>query len=117
MQPGEAMAAYGIPEKEIARVLGIDAGVLRSRFADELDTAQTKANSRVAESLYRKATGEGREAVTAAIFWLKTKAGWKETTSHEVSGKDGAPITVEEVSNRQLAMAILAMIRNAEDDA
>src|SRR4029450_12015864 len=26
------------------------------------------------ESLYRKATGEGREAVTAAIFWLKTRA-------------------------------------------
>jgi hypothetical protein len=113
----EAMAAYGIPEKEIARVLGIDAGVLRSRFADVLDTAQTKANSRVAESLYRKATGEGREVVTAAIFWLKPRAGWKETTSHEVSGKDGAPVAVEEVSNRQLAIAILAMIRNAEDDS
>ena len=28
---------------------------------------------------YRKATGEGREAVTAAIFWLKTRAGWRET--------------------------------------
>ena len=37
-----------------------------------------KANARVAESLYRKATGEGREAVTAAIFWLKTRARWKE---------------------------------------
>jgi hypothetical protein len=55
--------------------------------------------------------------VTAAIFWLKTRAGWKDTTSHEVSGKDGAPVAVEEVSNRQLAMAILAMIRNAEDDS
>ena len=28
----------------------------------------TKANAKVAENLYRKATGEGREAVIAAIF-------------------------------------------------
>jgi hypothetical protein len=38
----------------------------------------------VAESLYRKATGEGRESVTAAIFWLKTRAHWKETASADV---------------------------------
>jgi hypothetical protein len=31
--------------------------------------------------VYRKATGEGRESVTAAIFWLKTRARWKETSS------------------------------------
>jgi hypothetical protein len=37
----------------------------------------------VAENLYRKATGEGREAVTAAIFWLKARAGWRETQIHE----------------------------------
>jgi hypothetical protein len=30
----------------------------------------------VAGNLYRIATGSGREAVTAAIFWLKTRAGW-----------------------------------------
>jgi hypothetical protein len=90
----EAMAAYGIPEPEIARVLGIATDVLRARFADELATGGTKANSRVAESLYRKATGEGREAVTAAIFWLKTRAGWRETTSHEIGGRDSEPITI-----------------------
>jgi len=39
----------------------------------------------VAENLYRKATGEGREAVTAAIFWLKTHAGWKETVVQETA--------------------------------
>jgi hypothetical protein len=27
-----------------------------------------------AENLFRKATGHGREAVIAAIFWLKTRA-------------------------------------------
>ena len=52
-----------------------------------------KANARVAESLYRKATGEGREAVTAAIFWLKTRARWKETSVHEVEGKLDTSVT------------------------
>ena len=61
----EAMAAYGIPEDAIAKVLGTTVADLRSRYADQLDTASTKANSRVAENLYRRATGEGRDAVPA----------------------------------------------------
>ncbi len=77
----EALAGYGIPEAEIAGVVGIDPKTLRKHYRHELDHGHTKANARVAENLYRKATGEGREAVTAAIFWLKTRAGWKETTS------------------------------------
>ena len=33
---------------------------------------------RIAEALQRQATGEGHRAVTAAIFWLKTRAGWRD---------------------------------------
>ena len=40
----------------------------------------------MAENLFRKATGEGREAVIAAIFWMKTRASWKETSVHERGG-------------------------------
>ena len=64
----EAMAGYGVPEVDIARVVGIDPKTLRKHYRDELDTGHVKANAKVAENLYRKATGEGREAVTAAIF-------------------------------------------------
>ena len=77
------MAAYGVPENDIARVLAVDAKTLRKHYRDELDTGHIKANSRVAESLYRKATTEGPQSVTAAIFWLKTRAGWKETVVQE----------------------------------
>ena len=45
-----------------------------------------KANVLVAENLYCRATGEGREAVAAAIFWLKTRASPKETNLHELTG-------------------------------
>ena len=77
------MAGYGIPEADIACLLEIDPKTLRRHYRRELDKGHIKANSRVAENLYRKATGEGREAVTAAIFWLKTRAGWKETMVQE----------------------------------
>jgi hypothetical protein len=83
----EAMAGYGLSAEEIARVLEVDLQMLTSAFANELESGQIKANARVAESLYRKATGEGREAVTAAIFWLKTRARWKETSVHELTGR------------------------------
>jgi len=81
----EAMAGYGIPEADIACVLEIDAKTLRRHYRRELDHGHMKATAKVAENLYKKATGEGREAVVAAIFWLKTRAGWKETAVQETS--------------------------------
>ena len=90
----EAMAGYGVPEADIAGVLGIDARSLRRGYREELETGHVKANAHVAERLYRRATGDGREAVTAAICWLKTRAGWKETKLNEVSGADHGPVRV-----------------------
>ena len=52
--------------------------MLRKHYAEQLQGGEFKANTKVADSLYRKATGECREPVTAAIFWLKTKGGWRE---------------------------------------
>ena len=79
----EAMAGYGIPEADIATVLEIDPKTLRKHYRKELDKGHIKSTAKVAENLYRKATGDGREAVIAAIFWLKTRAGWKETVVQE----------------------------------
>lgn len=96
----EALAGYGVPEAEIAGMIGIDAKTLRKHYRTELDHGHTKANARVAENLFRKATGEGRESVTAAIFWLKTRARWKETSIHEHGGVPGQP--VEQVTQIKL---------------
>jgi hypothetical protein len=63
------LAAYGIPQDEIARVVGITKPTLEKHYRTELDRAETEANAKVAESLFRKATGDGAQAVTAAIFW------------------------------------------------
>jgi hypothetical protein len=89
------MAGYGVPETDIAGVIGVDPKTLRKHYRSELDHGHVKANAKVAENLYRKATGEGREAVIAAIFWLKTRAGWRETSVHEIGGVNNRPIEVE----------------------
>src|SRR4051794_32841858 len=87
----EALAGYGVPEAEIAGMMEIDPKTLRKHYRHELDHGHAKANAKVAENLYRKALGDGREAVTAAIFWLKVRANWKETSVHEHGGVDGKP--------------------------
>lgn len=84
-QKVETMAGYGVSAADIAIVLTIDEAELQSVYQRELDAGAIKANLRVAESLYRQALGDGRQAVTAAIFWLKTRARWKETSVHEVA--------------------------------
>lgn len=83
----EAMAAYGIPEDEIARLVDIDPKTLRKHYRDELDLGATKANAQVAGFLFNAARNGN---VTAQIFWLKTRARWKETaTEHWHSGAIG----------------------------
>src|SRR3954462_14590270 len=51
----EAMAAYGIPEPNIARVVGVDPKTLRKHYRDELDMGETKANAQVAGFLFNSA--------------------------------------------------------------
>jgi hypothetical protein len=81
----EALAGYGVPEVDIAGVIGIDPKTHRKHYSQELRYGHVKANAKVAENLFRKATGDGRESVIAAIFWMKTRARWKETNITEVA--------------------------------
>lgn len=83
-----AMAAYGIPQAEISAVIGCDRNTLMKHFRDELDTAAAQANAKVAESLFRRATGDGPSSVAAAIFWLKARAGWSEIRDQPMGKKE-----------------------------
>jgi hypothetical protein len=91
----EALAAYGIPEEDLARTIGehgIDAKTLRKHFRRELNVASTKANSAVAQTLYQMATSGKCPAAT--MFWLKCRAGWKEISVMQHSGPQGGPIQI-----------------------
>ena len=86
----EAMSSYGIPQEDIAKVIGLDPKTLRKHYEYELDTAEIKANAQVAQRLYQKCMNDDTSSI---IFWLKTRAQWKETIKQEsqLLGKDGQP--------------------------
>lgn len=90
----EAMSSYGVPQKEIAAVFGITDETLAKHYRKELDTACAKANSMIAQRLYKKAMDGD---TTSMIFWLKTRGRWAETIKQEHTGKDGGPIVVAKV--------------------
>ena len=83
----KVMSGFGIPQQDIASQIGVDAKTLRKHFWTELEVGHVEANAKVAASLFKKATGEGREAVVAAIFWLKCRAGWRERPATDDLGK------------------------------
>lgn len=68
----------------------------------------------MAENLFRKATGDGRESVTAAIFWLKTRARWKEVSIHEHGGIPGQPL--EQVTQIKRVIISAADMKRERDE-
>src|SRR4051812_29796359 len=73
----ELLAAVGTPHRDIARLQGIGHGTLRKHYNTQLKNGATKANAKVAESLFRQATGP-KPNVAAMIFWLKVRNRWQE---------------------------------------
>jgi hypothetical protein len=58
--------------------VSIDSKALRKHYREDLDLGTTKANAQGAGFLFNSARNGN---VTAQIFWLKTRASWKETPS------------------------------------
>src|SRR3954469_16026997 len=102
----EALAAYGIPEADISGVVGIDPKTLRKHYRDELDLGETKANAQVAGFLFNAAKNGN---VTAQIFWLKTRAKWRETPVELKHSGSVATRDLSEISDEQL-MAMISTV-------
>ena len=105
------MTGVGVAEVDIARVFGIDHATLRVHHPIELETGLIVANARVAESLYRKAVGDGPQSVTAAMFCLKTRAGWREADAHPGSSVDAR---IQAMSDAELEASIVEFKRKIE---
>lgn len=80
-------ATIGTPQEDIARVLGIDPKTLRKYYRDELDLASAKANATIGGALFNKAKGGDTAAM---IFWMKTRAGWREKQELDLTSSDGS---------------------------
>jgi hypothetical protein len=71
------LSGYGVPQEGIATHIGVDAKTLRKHFRDELDRGSVEATAKVAQTLFHLATVD--KYVAAVIFWMKARAGWRET--------------------------------------
>lgn len=102
----ETLAGYGLTHDQISKLIvnpqtgkPIDRNTLAKHFREELDKGIAVANAAVAQSLFRKAIGNGPTSVTAAIFWLKARAGWVDRQTVELTGANGGPIELSSVKD------------------
>jgi hypothetical protein len=72
------LSAMGVPDFDICKVIGLSAPTMRKYYTAELEVGHIEANAQVAQSLYRQATDLNKPNVSAAIFWMKCRAGWSE---------------------------------------
>lgn len=78
------LAGLGVPQDHIAKIIGCAPKTMRKRFRDELDRGVAEANATICGYLFAAAKAGN---VTAQIFWLKTRAHWRE----RVPADDPAP--------------------------
>ena len=83
-------ASIGTQQEVIADIIGIDVKTLRKHYREELDQSMAKANAQIGGALFNKAKGGD---TTAMIFWMKTRAGWREKNDLNLTSNDG-PLTI-----------------------
>ena len=89
----ESMSGFGVPLEQIAALTcgGIDRDTLSKHFKNELIQGKAKANSKIGQTLFQKATNGD---TSAAIFWAKTQMGWRETKEIITEEKRDEPLTI-----------------------
>lgn len=98
-------ATIGTKQDDIARLLSIDHKTLTRHYRDELDLAYAKANATIGGALFNKAKGGDTAAM---IFWMKTRARWRETV--DISNEDGS------LKPEVTQAAVLAALAKVHDD-
>ena len=82
------LAGVGVRQDDIARIIGCAPKTLRKRLRHDLDRGVAEANATIAGYLFAAAKAGN---IAAIIFWLKTRAHWRErnATDEPVPGADG----------------------------
>lgn len=88
-------AGLGATQAGLSAILGISIPTLERHYRKELDTGTERANLTIAGKLYKLAASDEntQAAVIARIFWLKSRARWRESSIIEHAGPDGAPLS------------------------
>lgn len=121
LQVAASLAHRGATDEEITETLGISNGTFYSWLRDRKDfleavrSAKDAPDERVKRSLFKGAI-EGN--TTAQIFWLKNRRPqeFRERQEHELIVPVDQPATTpEQLDVRRMALATLALLREAPD--
>jgi hypothetical protein len=107
-------ATIGTPQDVIADILGIDPKTLRKHYRVELDQSMAKANAQIGGALFNKAKGGDTAAM---IFWMKTRAGWREKQEIDHTSSDGTMTPKPVLDTSKLSTEAMAEIMRASDAA
>jgi hypothetical protein len=112
------LTALGIPQQQICLLVinpqigkPLDEKSLRKHFEREIETGATELFARmgnfIVANIFRMAPPAGTVAIdnqhvrgSLAIFFAKTRMGWKETVVKERANKDGKPFLVDDARQR-----------------
>ena len=97
---------------DIAKIVGCAPKTLRKRFRVELDRGVAEANAMISGSLF---TADKAGNITAMIFWLKTRAHWRERPPADspLPGSDSGVVLVLPDNNHDPDLT--QILRNAQD--
>ena len=100
------MSTNGVKHDDQARALNCGTRTLQKHFKDELSLGKMRATAHVSGALYRNAI-EGN--VSAQIFWLKARGGWREADRLEITGADGKELLTETEREQRLASILVSL--------
>lgn len=102
----EIGVASGLKQDEIASALGVSVDSLARHCRKELDTGGLGANLKVGGALFAKCM---KGDVASIIWWEKTRAGMKDLSRVEHTGKDGGPIEYKDLDDDEIDARINAL--------
>jgi hypothetical protein len=75
------LAGLGLPQDDITKIIGCAPKTLRKHFRPELDRGAAEATATIAGCLFAAAKAGN---IAAMIFWMKSRAQWRERPPADV---------------------------------
>ena len=82
----ESLSGFGIPQDEIARLVGIDPKTLRFHYADQIELGSIKATAKVAQNLFTMSASSASCGVGCCPI---PRASWCSSRRSRMSRREG----------------------------